>query len=417
MQTIIKMKQNKNIKPEQALSLIPKLRFPEFEGEWEEKLLGKVVDYENGKAHEQEIDEEGKFIVVNSKFISTDGGVKKFSNSANLLAQKNDILMVLSDVPNGKAIAKCFIVDKDDTYTVNQRICKLTPKENISIVLYYLINRNPYFLSFDDGVKQTNLRKDDVLNCPLIIPNEKSEQQKIASFLSSLDERIAAETQKLEALNRHKKGLMQNLFPATGETTPKLRFKGFEGEWKEVKLRDVSAYFNGGSFENDVQEEEKYELVTLKSIDTSGNLVHSKRFIDIEVPTLSKDTLVMILSEQAPGLLGMTALIPIDNKYVLNQRVAEIRPNNNVESYFLSMAINRNQRYFSKLGAGTKVQNITKPNVENYEFLLPALPEQQKIAACLSSLDEIITAQGEKIEKLKQHKKGLMQQMFPNPAS
>ena len=193
---------------------------------------------------------------------------------------------------------------------------------------------------------------------------------------------------------------------------PQLRFPEFKGEWEEKKLKDVSTYFNGGSFENDVREEGKYELITLKSVDTGGNLVHSKRFIDIEVPTLSKDTLVMILSEQAPGLLGMTALIPTDNKYVLNQRVAEIRPNDKVESYFLSMAINRNQRYFSKLGAGTKVQNITKPNVENYAFLCPTPPEQTKIANFLTAVDKRINLLQKKKAELEQYKKGVMQRIF-----
>lgn len=193
---------------------------------------------------------------------------------------------------------------------------------------------------------------------------------------------------------------------------PIIRFPWFEGMWEKVRLKDVSAYFNGGSFENDVQEEGKYELVTLKSIDTSGNLVHSKRFIDIEAPTLTKDTLVMILSEQVPGLLGMTTLIPTDNKYVLNQRVAEIRPNEKVESYFLSLAINRNQKYFSKHGAGTKVQNISKPNVENYSFLCPTLPEQQKIATFFTAIDQKILQLKKKHQLLEQYKKGVMQKIF-----
>lgn len=397
-------------------NIVPHLRFSEFkkDGEWLEKTVSQVAHYENGKAHEQDITENGKFIVVNSKYISSDGETKKYSNTSFCLAKKGDILMVLSDVPNGKAIAKCLLVDKDNYYTVNQRICKLSPFDADNTLLYYILNRNPYFLSFDDGVKQTNLKNEDVLGCILYIPKDPTEQQKIASCLSSLDELITAETQKLKALQQHKKGLMQNLFPAEGETTPKLRFKEFEKDWKKVKLKDVSSYFNGGSYENDVKEEGMYELVTLKSIDTDGKLNSSKRFVDIEVPTLSKGTLVMILSEQAPGLLGMTAIIPTNNKYVLNQRVAEIRPNQKVVSYFLSMAINRNQRYFSKQGAGMKVQNITKPNVENYEFLVPEIFEQQKIASCLSSLNELITAQAQKIATLKQHKKGLMQQLFPS---
>lgn len=193
---------------------------------------------------------------------------------------------------------------------------------------------------------------------------------------------------------------------------PKLRFPEFQGNWEEKKLKNVSNYFNGGSFENDVKEEGRYELITLKSVDMSGNLAHSKRYLDIEVPTLKKGTLVMILSEQSPGLLGMTAIISEENKYVLNQRVAEIRPKSDVVSYFLSMAINRNQKYFSKHGAGTKVQNISKPNVENYTFLCPKPEEQQKIATFLTSVDERLTLLAQQKEKLELYKKGVMQQIF-----
>ena len=154
---------------------------------------------------------------------------------------KGDILMVLSDVPNGKAIAKCFIVDTENLYSVNQRICKITPFDANSVLLFYILNRNPYFLAFDDGVKQTNLRNDDVLNFPFLLPKDPEEQQKIASCLSSLDDLLTAENQKLEALKAHKKGLMQQLFPAEGKKVPELRFAEFKesGEWEEKTLKDV----------------------------------------------------------------------------------------------------------------------------------------------------------------------------------
>lgn len=117
---------------------LPKLRFPEFRdaGEWESTTLDKVVCYENGKAHENNIVEIGKFIVVNSKFISTDGKVRKNTDVGLCLASTEDVLMVLSDVPNGKAIAKCYLVDSDNLYTVNQRICKLTPNSIIGKMLF-----------------------------------------------------------------------------------------------------------------------------------------------------------------------------------------------------------------------------------------------------------------------------------------
>jgi type I restriction enzyme S subunit len=192
-----------------------KYRFPDFVNtkKWEETTLGQVADYENGKAHEQDIEDIGDFIVVNSKFISTDGEVKKYTNTAFCPTQKGDILMVLSDVPNGKAIAKCFLVEEDNLYSVNQRICRITPRNLNSKILYYLLNRNPYFLAFDDGVKQTNLRKEDVLNCPLMIPNDPQEQEMIADTLSSIDDLINAQNQKLVTLKLHKKGLLQGLFP------------------------------------------------------------------------------------------------------------------------------------------------------------------------------------------------------------
>ena len=194
---------------------VPDLRFPEFQwtSAWEEKRLGDVVDYENGKAHENEIDEEGDFIVVNSKFISTDGEVVKRTNTPYCLADKEDILMVLSDVPNGRAIAKCFFVDQSGKYTVNQRICRLRSNNVNSKLLFYLVNRNPYFLSFDDGVKQTNLKKSEVLECPLMIPSSPIEQKKITDLLSSIDDLIIATEQRIKLLEKHKKGLMQQLFP------------------------------------------------------------------------------------------------------------------------------------------------------------------------------------------------------------
>ncbi|MBY7897939.1 restriction endonuclease subunit S [Vibrio fluvialis] len=194
---------------------------------------------------------------------------------------------------------------------------------------------------------------------------------------------------------------------------PEIRFKGFSWEWGAALLKDVSTYSNGGSFENDVKAEGKYELVTLKSVDMNGNLVSSGRYIDVEVPTLPKDSLVMILSEQSPGLLGMTARIPVSDKYVLNQRVAEIRPLKNIESYFLSMAVNRNQRYFSERGAGTKVQNISKPNVENYEFLIPKKEEQAVIGNYFQKLDNLINQHQQKHAKLSNIKKAMLEKMFP----
>lgn len=127
---------------------------------WEQRKLGEVAKYRNGKAHENCIDESGKYIVVNSKFVSTNGTVIKHSNMQNEPLAQNEIAFVLSDVPNGRAIARTFLVEENDKYTLNQRIAGITSSENTyPYFLHILMNRHPYFLAFDDGVKQTNLER------------------------------------------------------------------------------------------------------------------------------------------------------------------------------------------------------------------------------------------------------------------
>ena len=135
--------------------------------------LDEIVEFLNGKGHEKNISENGKYIVVNSKFISTDGEVKKFSNEQICPLYKDNVLMVMSDLPNGRALAKCFYVEEDNRYTLNQRICALKVKDKTLLsprFLYYYLNRNKQLLRFDNGVDQTNLKKDDILNVRVAVP-------------------------------------------------------------------------------------------------------------------------------------------------------------------------------------------------------------------------------------------------------
>jgi type I restriction enzyme, S subunit len=194
-----------------------KLRFKDENGEeyvdWEEKVLDDVIHFVNGKGHEQNIDDKGSYVVVNSKFVSTDGKVRKYCNTQISPLSKGDIVMVMSDVPNGKALAKCYLIEKNNVYTLNQRICGLkAKKDNSNEFLIYILNRNRYYLGFDSGVGQTNLKKDEVLNCPLFIPTSIAEQQKIAGFLSGIDEKIGVIKCELLKMQGFKKGLLQRMF-------------------------------------------------------------------------------------------------------------------------------------------------------------------------------------------------------------
>ena len=143
--------------------------------------------FKNGKGHERNIVADGKYIVVNSKYISSDGAVAKYSDLQIEPVVINDILMVMSDLPNGKALAKCFLVDEDNKYTLNQRICALHSSDEskyITKFLYYYLSRNRQLLKYDNGTDQTNLRKDDILKVRIPIP-DISEQRRIIYVLDN----------------------------------------------------------------------------------------------------------------------------------------------------------------------------------------------------------------------------------------
>lgn len=190
---------------------VPELRFAGFADDWEERKLRDISDYRNGKAHEQVEDEQGKFTIINSKFVSTDGKVKRNTCMQVEPMFKGELAVVLSDLPNGKALAKVFLVDENDKYTLNQRIAGINPKESVnSTFLKYRMNRHSYFLKFDSGVSQTNLSKSQVEEFATLYPSLK-EQQKIGQLFKHLDARISNEQNKIEQLKAQKQGLLQKM--------------------------------------------------------------------------------------------------------------------------------------------------------------------------------------------------------------
>jgi type I restriction enzyme S subunit len=198
---------------------VPRLRFPKFRSSpgWISEALGDLAIYENGKAYEPHISESGRFTVVNARFISSEGMIRKQSDADFCVAGKGDVLMVLSDLPKGRALAKCFYVDTSNQYAVNQRVCRLTTRRISSEFLYYALDRHPALLAYDDGLNQTHLRKEAVLACPISHPREKEEQQSIAQCLSSLNGFLASQSSKITGLVGLKAALLQQLFPSMDE--------------------------------------------------------------------------------------------------------------------------------------------------------------------------------------------------------
>ena len=199
---------------------------------------------------------------------------------------------------------------------------------------------------------------------------------------------------------------------------PTVRFKGFTEEWGQHKLSEMTTYKNGRGHEDKQSAVGKYELINLNSVSIDGGLKPSGKFIDETNDTLHVDDLVMVLSDVGHGdLLGRVAIIPENNKFVLNQRVALLRPNDSVYPKFLLNCINAHQRYFKLNGAGSSQLNISKDVVEDFAPHIPEIAEQKLIANCFDNIDSLIIYHQLKYEKLVNIKKSMFYKMFPKNGS
>lgn len=202
----------------EKLDELVKSRFVEMFGDryvndknWNTMKLGDSISFNNGKAHEQVVDKNGEYILVTSRAIASDFKDVRRTNELLFPLHKNDIVMVMSDVPNGKALAKCQLIDENNKYTLNQRICSFDNYNYNPVFLLFLLSRHPYFLSFNDGNGQTNLRKNDILDCELIYPPIELQNQ-FATFVKQVDKSKFEIKQSLEKLELLKKALMQKYF-------------------------------------------------------------------------------------------------------------------------------------------------------------------------------------------------------------
>ena len=173
---------------------------------------------------------------------------------------------------------------------------------------------------------------------------------------------------------------------------PKIRFKGFTDDWEQRKLSDIAIYQNGKGHEELQTNKGKYELINLNSISIDGGLKSSGKFISNHEDTLKLNDLVMVLSDVAHGdLLGRVAIIPEENRYILNQRVALLRVQDETNEKYLFFFINAKQNYFKTNGAGSSQLNISKEVVENFQVMCPLNEEQKRISSFLSNVERLIT--------------------------
>ena len=337
---------------------------------WEQRELFDVADYRNGKAHENDIDDDGKYIVINSKFVSTEGKIKKYSNKQNEPLFQNEIAFVLSDVPNGRAIAKTFLVDKSSKYTLNQRIAGITPHSNINPkFLSITMNRNKYFLQFDDGVKQTNLSLNDMKKFEEFYP-KKQEQDKIGELFTNLDNLITLHHRKYTYIFY---------------------------SWEQRKLSDY-ATFRRGSFPQPYGKAEWYDglgsmpFVQVADVGNDMKLVNEtkQRISKVAQPMsvfIPKQSVIVTLQ----GTIGRVAITQYD-AYLDRTVLYFDSYKNSINKNFWSYVIKNKFLEEAKSAPGGTIKTITKEVLSNFDLKMPLeVNEQNKIGELFTNLDNLIT--------------------------
>lgn len=419
----------------QTNKLIPELRFPEFvnDGEWKEDELHKLGKLIGGLTYTpNDVTEEGLLVlrssnVQNGQLVLDDCVfVNPKIKGANLI-QQEDILICIRN--GSKAlIGKNAMIPKRIPLATHGAFMTVFRAKNPKFV-FQLFQTDAYTnqVNADLGATINSINGTNFLKYKFTIPQNPTEQQKIANCLYSLDELITAHTNKLETLKTYKKGLMQNLFPQEGEKVPKLRFKEFEkdAEWKECVFNDLL---------NDIIDFRGRTPIKLGMTWGDGNIISlsannvKNGFIDFNAEcNLGSELLYkkwmgkvnldkgdIVFTMEAP--LGNALLVPDSQKYILSQRVVAFKTKAEINNTFLIQLIwnNKFQSEIKKLSTGSTAMGIGQKTLKNIAVRIPEnYEEQQKIADTLSSLDNVIKEQSNKIEQLKSHKKGLMQGLFP----
>ena len=249
-----------------------------------------------------------------------------------------------------------------------------------------------------------------------------SEQEKIADCLNSVDELIAARARKLDALKTHKKGLLQQLFPREGETQPSRRFPEFKdaSPWEVKRLEALAKRGSGHtpskSFNHYYGGGIKWVSLADSRLLDCGLISDTK--IDISTQGIENSSAVLhaagsVLISRDAGV-GKSAVMKFP--MAVSQHFIVWDCNSLLLSnWFLYYLLQKMKPLFERVATGSTIKTIGLPFFKELRISVPSLPEQQRIATCLTSLDDLISAQIQRLEALKTHKNGLMQQLFPAP--
>lgn len=409
------MKQNK---------IIPKFRFPEFENEegWKEKKIGELGEIITGSTpltSNRDFYDGGSYMFVSPFDINKNRYIDKTNNTLTKLGflkgrlvRKNSTLFVCI----GSTIGKVGQA-KNDCVT-NQQINAIVPyNEYDDDFLFSLLEYHSSPISILAGIQAVPIiNKTTFSNYLLTVPS-LHEQVKIGNCFSSLDEVIAQHEEKLLNLEEHKRGLMQNLFPQEGETKPKYRFPEFEneGDWEEKKIGEIGEPLMCKRIFKEETTEEKNGNIPFYKIGTFGRIADSyitpELFEDYKEKYSYPKVGEILIS--ASGTIGRLVVFDGEPSYFQDSNIVWVRHN---EKQVLNSFLFYSYTTLTwQTSDGGVIKRLYNSDLKNMDIVFPTnRVEQQKIADCLSSVDNLISETSERIKELKQHKQGLMQDLFPH---
>ena len=417
-------------------TLTPKLRFPEFREEpgWVDGRCGDIADVLQGygfpERYQGAIEGVYPFYKVSDISNAVEQGEKYITQANNYISDRVLSELGAKPVPAGTTIfAKIgeairsnrrAVTTKPSIVDNNVAGVKVTSGKTSDDFLYYLWS-NISLIDFAGGVVPA-ISKSAIESIPVAYTEIEAEQKKISECLSSLDGLIAAEGRKLAALRDHKRGLMQQLFPQPGETQPRLRFPEFrnKGEWERHTLGNIVNISKGkGVAKADIVEGGATPCIRYAELYTTyGEVitqVRSQTNVPIDDLVLSKagDVIIPASGETKEDIA--TCACVIDAGVALGSDLNVLR--SGFDGRFFSYYLNGAKRSeLAKVAQGDTVAHLYPSQISQLNIALPSNEdEQQRIADCLIALDSLVNSQAAKIETLKQHNRGLMQQLFPAP--
>jgi len=413
---------------------IPQLRFPGFNGRWSCELFNNIVSVIDGdrgvnypKSNDFFSDEYCLFL--SAKNVTKNGFI---FNETQFIKKERDELLRKGKLSRGDIVLTTrgtvgqFAFYSDEVTYNNIRINSgmvLLRNSNDNLLNSYFfkacnsfqISRQIKIVAF--GSAQPQLTVKEINKIKINLPT-KPEQQKIAAFLTAVDNKIEQLSKKQALLSEYKKGLMQQIFSQA------IRFKADDGiefpEWEEKKLGGVVDNVGGTALEKYTNPKETHKFISIGNYGVDGKYIDNGQRVELNNKTktklLDKDNLVMVLNDKtaAGNIVGSTILIDESDSYIYNQRSERLICKSELFPIFawhyLNSKIFRKSVYSISQG-GTQIY-VNFPSVKELNFSLPSLLEQTKIANFLSSIDTKIEQVSKQLDESKQFKKALLQQMF-----